>query len=121
MIYFFSDLYYKPFIYQLKLVSCSFKGSYEDCEGVSENDPEQGWVKILRNKSNRYEHMLCKLAEARKENKLNYNKNYKFSEDELFELLKEEKESHNERIEEINQSIKKIDGLIQKFLKELGE
>lgn len=119
---FFSDLYYKPFIYQLKLVSCSFKGSYEDCEGVSENDPEQGFKKLLRsNNSREYEHMLCKLTNAKKENKLNYSKNHELSEGELLELLKEEKESHNKTVEEINQSIKKINGLIQRLLNELGE
>lgn len=31
--------------YPLKLVSFSFKGTYEDCEGRSYNDPNQGLLK----------------------------------------------------------------------------
>lgn len=31
--------------YPLKLVSASYKGTYEDCEGRSYSDPVQGWVK----------------------------------------------------------------------------
>lgn len=31
--------------YPLKLVSASYKGSYEDCEGRSYGDPEQGFIK----------------------------------------------------------------------------
>lgn len=31
--------------YPLKLVSASYKGTYEDCEGRSYSDPAQGWVK----------------------------------------------------------------------------
>ena len=31
--------------YPLKLVSASYKGTYEDCEGRSYNDPEQGFIK----------------------------------------------------------------------------
>lgn len=34
--------------YPLKLVSASFKGSYESCKGRSYNDPSQGWHKIDR-------------------------------------------------------------------------
>ena len=29
--------------YPLKLVSCSYKGTYEDCHGISYSDPEQGF------------------------------------------------------------------------------
>lgn len=31
--------------YPLKLVSVSYKGTYEECNGVSYGDPEQGFVK----------------------------------------------------------------------------
>ena len=31
--------------YPLKLVSASYKGTYEECEGRSYNDPEQGFCK----------------------------------------------------------------------------
>ena len=31
--------------YPLKLVSASYKGTYEDCAGVSYNDPNQGFCK----------------------------------------------------------------------------
>lgn len=31
--------------YPLKLVSASYKGTYEDCEGVSYSDPNQGFFK----------------------------------------------------------------------------
>lgn len=31
--------------YPLKLVSASYKGTYEDCKGRSYSDPEQGWIK----------------------------------------------------------------------------
>lgn len=31
--------------YPLKLVSASYKGTYEECEGVSEDDPNQGFFK----------------------------------------------------------------------------
>ena len=34
--------------YPLKLVSCSYKGSYEDCEGRSYNDPAQGSYPLTR-------------------------------------------------------------------------
>ena len=34
--------------YPLKLVSCSYTGTYEDCMGRSYNDPEQGWIKTKR-------------------------------------------------------------------------
>lgn len=41
--------------YPLKLVSCSFKGTYEDCKGRSYNDPEQGWVAIKRDSKDYYQ------------------------------------------------------------------
>lgn len=34
--------------YPLKLVSTSYKGSYEDCRGISYSDPEQGSYPVLR-------------------------------------------------------------------------
>ncbi len=34
--------------YPLKLVSVSYKGTYEDCEGRSYSDPNQGWGRIYR-------------------------------------------------------------------------
>lgn len=34
--------------YPLKLVSASYKGTYEDCEGRSYNDPNQGWTPLYR-------------------------------------------------------------------------
>lgn len=34
--------------YPLKLVSASYKGTYEECEGRSYNDPNQGWGAIYR-------------------------------------------------------------------------
>lgn len=36
--------------FPLKLVSASYKGTYEDCNGRSYGDPEQGWRAIPRNK-----------------------------------------------------------------------
>lgn len=33
--------------YPLKLVPCDYEGTYEDCEGVSFGDPNQGWCKTL--------------------------------------------------------------------------
>lgn len=36
--------------YPLKLVSPSFKGTYEECEGRSYNDPNQGGWKLMRRK-----------------------------------------------------------------------
>ena len=32
--------------YPLKLVSASYKGTYEECEGRSYNDPNQGWAPL---------------------------------------------------------------------------
>lgn len=43
------DLYYDldiPLKYPLKFVSASYKGTYEDCDGVSFRDPNQGWSKL---------------------------------------------------------------------------
>lgn len=37
--------------YPLKLVSVSYKGTYEDCTGRSYNDPDQGFVKTYWEKS----------------------------------------------------------------------
>lgn len=34
--------------FPLKLVSASYKGTYEDCEGKSYNDPNQGWTPLYR-------------------------------------------------------------------------
>lgn len=34
--------------YPLKLVSCCYKGTYEDCEGRSYGDPNQGWSVLTR-------------------------------------------------------------------------
>ena len=34
--------------YPHKLVSASYKGTYEECEGRSYNDPEQGFVPLYR-------------------------------------------------------------------------
>ena len=34
--------------YPLKLVSASYKGTYEECEGVSYNDPYQGFYPMYR-------------------------------------------------------------------------
>lgn len=34
--------------YPLKFVSCSYSGTYEDCEGRSYSDPNQGWGKLYR-------------------------------------------------------------------------
>lgn len=34
--------------YPLKLVSASYKGTYEDCDGVSYNDPNQGFYPMYR-------------------------------------------------------------------------
>lgn len=39
-------------IYPLKLVSASYKGTYEECEGKSYNDPDQGFYPVKRDKSN---------------------------------------------------------------------
>jgi hypothetical protein len=36
--------------YPLKFVSCSYNGTYEDCEGRSYGDPNQGWGKLYRSK-----------------------------------------------------------------------
>ena len=38
--------------YPLKLVSASYKGTYEDCEGKSYNDPDQGFCEVKRDGSN---------------------------------------------------------------------
>lgn len=38
--------------YPLKLVSASYKGTYEDCEGKSYNDPDQGFGPVKRDGSN---------------------------------------------------------------------
>lgn len=35
-----------PLKYPLKFVSASYKGTYEDCDGVSFGDPNQGWSKL---------------------------------------------------------------------------
>lgn len=34
--------------YPLKLVSCSYKGTYEECDGRSYGDPNQGWTPLYR-------------------------------------------------------------------------
>ena len=34
--------------YPLKLVSASYKGTYEECEGRSYGDPNQGWYPLYR-------------------------------------------------------------------------
>lgn len=34
--------------YPLKLVSVSYKGNYEDCNGRSYTDPNQGWSVLYR-------------------------------------------------------------------------
>lgn len=36
--------------YPLKLVSPSYEGTYEECEGKSYDDPNQGWSPLYRNK-----------------------------------------------------------------------
>lgn len=38
--------------FPLKLVSASYKGTYEDCEGKSYNDPDQGFGPVKRDGSN---------------------------------------------------------------------
>ena len=35
--------------YPLKLVSASYKGTYEDLDGISEDDPSQGFEKLTEN------------------------------------------------------------------------
>lgn len=35
-------------IYPLKLVSASYQGTYEECQGVSDDDPNQGLKRLLR-------------------------------------------------------------------------
>lgn len=46
--------------FPLKLVSCTYKGTYEDCTGRSYSDPEQGWVEIKRD-SYDYEAMVNRI------------------------------------------------------------
>lgn len=69
----FSKDYLNPLVFPLKLVSCSYKGTYEDCEGVSLPDPEQGYPTIYRDKMAweypdlTYENMLRRVKEAEEE------------------------------------------------------
>lgn len=116
---FHSEFYYEPFIYQLKLVSCSYSGDYETLEGVSISDPEQGFTKTLREKNEyRYEHMLNKLAEARKNYRTKYGIDYKLGsskEEILMEELKRERQIHKERMEKINSNISKLTELIKEL------
>ena len=35
--------------FPIKLVSASYKGTYEDCKDFSENDPSQGFVRLTEN------------------------------------------------------------------------
>lgn len=39
-------------MYPFKLVSASYKGTYEDCEGKSYNDPDQGFYPVKRDVKN---------------------------------------------------------------------
>lgn len=39
--------------YPLKLVSASYTGTYEDCDGRSYNDPNQGWGALYRKGTDR--------------------------------------------------------------------
>lgn len=54
--------------YPLKLVSCTYKGTYEDCIGRSYGDPEQGWVAIKRNSWD-YENMVKKINQEMEKQK----------------------------------------------------
>lgn len=53
--------------YPLKLVSASYKGTYEDCKGRSYSDPNQGFFKGYWNNSD-YKKYYNKLKETEKEN-----------------------------------------------------
>lgn len=46
--------------YPLKLVSASYTGTYEECEGRSYDDPNQGWRPIYRTKDKRRWIPLCR-------------------------------------------------------------
>jgi hypothetical protein len=39
---------YQYLKYKLKLVSCSYKGTYEDLDNYSTSDPNQGWFPLYR-------------------------------------------------------------------------
>ena len=65
--------------YPLKLVSASYKGTYEDCKGRSYGDPNQGFFKAYWNykdsnysywNSSSYKSILNKLIDAEKNNKI---------------------------------------------------
>lgn len=69
----FSDDYFSPLVFPLKLVSCSYKGTYEKCEGVSIADPNQGFPALKRENMNNdypdltYESMLRRVKKAEEE------------------------------------------------------
>lgn len=69
----FSGDYFNPLVFPLKLVSCSYKGTYEKCEGVSIADPNQGFPALKRENMNNdypgltYESMLRRVKKAEEE------------------------------------------------------
>lgn len=47
--------------YPLKLVSASYRGTYEDCEGISISDPNQGWAPLSREEGERHRAQVSRL------------------------------------------------------------
>ena len=60
--------------YPLKLVSCTYKGTYEDCKGRSYNDPEQGWIAIKRD-SQDYKELVAQINHDIEQQKIVISKN----------------------------------------------
>lgn len=86
--------------YPLKLVSSSYKGTYEDCEGRSYGDPNQGFGKYKWSHRD-YEKIYKKLYDA--ESDIEPIKS---------EIQVSEKE---ERLSDIRSSISKIESLAEKY------
>lgn len=69
----FSGDYFSPLVFPLKLVSCSYKGTYEKCEGISIADPVQGFPAIYRDRMIEiypgltYENILKRVKKAEEE------------------------------------------------------